>query len=54
MLEKAIALYRIAPEQSYLIGDKETDVEAGQRVGVTAIQVPSNTNLAEYPPISGI
>lgn len=54
MLEKAIALHRIAPEQSYLIGDKETDVEAGQRVGVTAIQVPSNINLAEYPPISGI
>lgn len=47
MLEKAIALYDIDVQKSYLIGDKESDVEAGQRVGVKGILLDSNPDWSK-------
>ena len=47
MLEKAIARFNIDPSQSYFIGDKQRDVDAGNAVGVKGILVESNPDLFE-------
>lgn len=45
LLEKAIARYAIAPEESYFIGDSERDIKAGEEVGVKGILMLSNDSL---------
>ena len=47
MIEKAMALYNIDPTQSYMIGDRERDVEAAEKVGIKGILVNSNIDLTE-------
>ncbi|MCF2490337.1 HAD-IIIA family hydrolase [Dyadobacter sp. CY347] len=43
MLEKAIAKYNIDVEQSWMIGDRDRDMEAGRNAGAKTIQiVPEN------------
>ncbi len=39
MIEKAIAKYEIDSEQSWMIGDAERDIKAGQRAGVRTIHL---------------
>jgi len=39
MLERAIARYNIDPHQSWIVGDRLRDLEAGQKVGVKGILV---------------
>lgn len=34
MLEKAIAKYEVNPQQSWMVGDRARDLEAGQKVGL--------------------
>ena len=48
MLEKAIARFNIDVKQSYMIGDKERDVQAAEKVGVKGILIESDS------PIMGI
>lgn len=48
MLEKAIARFNIDASKSYFFGDKETDVMAGKKAGVHAIQIKENENLNNY------
>ncbi len=45
LLEKAMAIHNIDPAQSYFIGDKQRDVDAGEKVGVKGILVEANTPL---------
>ncbi|MCF8224507.1 MAG: HAD family hydrolase [Bacteroidales bacterium] len=45
MLEKAIARFDIDPDQSWFIGDKKTDVEAGRQAGVKTIRIRKNQDL---------
>lgn len=52
MIEKAIARFNIDPSQSYFIGDKQRDVDAGAAVGVKGILVESNPDLLKL--VSGI
>lgn len=47
MVEKAIARFNIDPNQSYFIGDKQRDIDAGNAVGVKGILVESNPDLFE-------
>ncbi len=47
LVEKAIAKFNIDPSQSYFIGDKQRDIDAGNAVGVKGILVESNPNLFE-------
>src|SRR3989344_4971571 len=42
MLEQAIAMYHIAPEQSWTIGDKGADIQAGLAAGTKAIGIISH------------
>jgi len=39
MLEKAMAKYRIAPDDSWMIGDALRDMQAGKRVGVRTVRI---------------
>lgn len=50
MIEKACARYRIAPEKSWMIGDKARDIEAGHKAGVPGIQIPVNSDLIDVVP----
>ncbi|MEO5572596.1 MAG: HAD family hydrolase [Bacteroidia bacterium] len=45
LLEKAIARFDIDPFQSYFIGDRDRDIEAGEKVHVKGIKVESDTDL---------
>lgn len=48
MLEKACALYNIDPHKSYMIGDKQRDIDAGNKVGAKGILIPTNAALLDY------
>jgi D-glycero-D-manno-heptose 1,7-bisphosphate phosphatase len=48
MLEKAIAQYQIDVQKSFFIGDRDRDVESGEKVGIKTILVKSNDNLCDY------
>jgi len=45
MIEKAIHRFRIDKNQSFMIGDKERDVEAAQKIGIVGHQIESNQTL---------
>jgi D-glycero-D-manno-heptose 1,7-bisphosphate phosphatase len=45
LLEKAIARFDIDPSQSYFIGDRDRDIEAGKNVNVKGIKVESDADL---------
>ena len=45
LLEKAIARFNINPLKSYFIGDRDRDIEAGNKVNVKGIKVVENTDL---------
>ncbi len=45
LVEKAMARFNIDPKASYFIGDRPRDAEAGEKIGVKGILVPSNTLL---------
>lgn len=44
-VEKALARFNIDPSKSYFIGDKERDVEAGEKAGVKGILIEANSPL---------
>ena len=39
LLEKAMAKYRILPQESWMIGDALRDMQAGKRVGVRTVRI---------------
>jgi len=45
MLEKAIAKHHINAFQSFLIGDNERDILAGEKAGVKGVLIEPNTNM---------
>lgn len=45
MLERAIARFDIDPKKSYFIGDKDTDMQAGEKSGIKGIHMETNTSL---------
>lgn len=47
MLEKAIARFQIDASKSFFIGDRERDVLAGEKAGVTGILINSDQPLDE-------
>lgn len=50
MLEKLIARYRIDKENSFFIGDSQSDMEAADNAGIKGIKIDPNQNM--YPFIS--
>ncbi len=47
LVEKALARFQIDASKSYFVGDKERDILAGQKAGVTGILVEENRPLGE-------
>ncbi len=45
MIERALALHHGDPKSSLMIGDKETDVQAGELAGVRAVRIERNSSL---------
>ena len=45
MIEKAIAKHHLDVSQSFLIGDNERDILAGEKVGVKGVLIEANTNI---------
>jgi D-glycero-D-manno-heptose 1,7-bisphosphate phosphatase len=48
LIEKAIARFAIDPKKSFMIGDKQRDVEAAEKVGVKGIKVGLNENIEKH------
>lgn len=48
MLESLIKKFDIDVSNSYMIGDKESDVKAGKRVGLTTIILAGESKFADY------
>lgn len=44
-VEKGLARFDIDPAKSYFIGDKERDIEAGEKAGVKGILIEANISL---------
>jgi D-glycero-D-manno-heptose 1,7-bisphosphate phosphatase len=45
LLERAIALYDLDVKASYLIGDRDRDIEAAQHAGINPLLITSNSSL---------
>jgi D-glycero-D-manno-heptose 1,7-bisphosphate phosphatase len=50
MLEKACAKHDIDPSQSWMVGDKLRDIEAGESAGIAGLKIPVNADLLDYVP----
>jgi len=46
LLEKAIAKYDVDPDQSWMIGDRVRDMEAGHKAGLKTIQIVSENETS--------
>jgi D-glycero-D-manno-heptose 1,7-bisphosphate phosphatase len=47
LIERAVYRHNIEPKHSYMIGDKERDIFAGEQVGLEGILIPVNSSLLE-------
>ena len=50
LIEKLLAKHKLSKEESYLIGDSESDMEAAEKAGIQKIKINSNQDM--YPFIS--
>jgi D-glycero-D-manno-heptose 1,7-bisphosphate phosphatase len=48
MVERALARYRLNPQLSVMIGDRDRDTECAAGAGVRGILMPTNADLIEY------
>ena len=48
MIDKLIAKYKINKENSYLIGDSESDMQAAVNAGIQGILINPNRNMLPY------
>lgn len=50
MLERAIYKHNIDPAKSFFIGDKQSDMEAGEKAGVRSFKIESNQSIEHLIP----
>jgi len=48
LIEKAIARFDLDPEKSWIIGDSDRDILAGERVGLNSILIKKNEDIRKY------
>ena len=54
LIEKMMHIYKINPEVSWLIGDQERDIAAGQKAGLKTILIEPNDDLSNYLSLLGL
>jgi D-glycero-D-manno-heptose 1,7-bisphosphate phosphatase len=54
MFEKALAKYSIDPSQSWMLGDKERDLEPAQKLGIKGILLSSYLSNDNWPTVHGM
>jgi D-glycero-D-manno-heptose 1,7-bisphosphate phosphatase len=47
LINAAIAKYNINPNESFMLGDKESDVQAGHNAGVTSMLITTACNIVD-------
>lgn len=47
LLEKAMFLHEVHPENAYMIGDSDRDVEAAEKLGIKAFKIERNSDLRQ-------
>ena len=48
MIDKLVAKYKISREDSFLIGDSESDMEAAKKAGIQGIRISPNQNMVSF------
>lgn len=48
MIDKLIAKYDLNPQESFMIGDSESDIEAAIKAGIHGIRIIANQNMFPY------
>lgn len=48
MVERALGRFNIDPEKSFMIGDKQRDLDCAAGAGVKGVLIPTNAPLIEY------
>ncbi|HQH42079.1 MAG TPA: HAD-IIIA family hydrolase, partial [Bacteroidales bacterium] len=48
LIEKALARFHINPQQPFLIGDRESDIQAAIKAGIQPVRTEPNENLMKY------
>ncbi|MES2837690.1 MAG: HAD family hydrolase [Bacteroidota bacterium] len=48
MVEKSLARFNINPNLSFFVGDKQRDVDAGEKAGVKGVLIEQNTSILEW------
>ena len=48
MVQRALQRFNIDPEQSFMIGDRDRDVECAEGAGVKGIKMEVNGPLLDY------
>lgn len=48
MIDKLIAKYELDPEESIMIGDRESDMKAAAMAGIQGIKITGNQNMFPY------
>ena len=48
MIERAVARYNIDPKASWMIGDKQRDLDCASPLGVPGVLIPTNDPLQEF------
>jgi D-glycero-D-manno-heptose 1,7-bisphosphate phosphatase len=48
MIEKLLAKYKLNREESFLIGDSRSDMEAALKAGIQPIQITANQNMQPF------
>lgn len=48
MIDKLVAKYKLSREDSFLIGDSESDMEAAKKAGIQGIRISPNQNMVSF------
>jgi len=48
MIDKLVAKYKLSREESFLIGDSESDMEAAKKAGIQGIRIFPNQNMVPF------
>ena len=48
MIERAVARYNIDPKASWMVGDKQRDLDCASPLGIPGVLIPTNDPLQEF------